>query len=65
MDWCDGDEGCGPTAEKGALSQLYLGTSPEVEEQDLRGRYFVPVVKEAKLGMSYILWKEPFFSCGG
>ncbi|KAF9143108.1 hypothetical protein BGX30_001301 [Mortierella sp. GBA39] len=38
----------GSTAEKGALSQLYLATSPEVEEQDLRGRYFVPVAKEAK-----------------
>ncbi|KAG0050289.1 hypothetical protein BGZ89_003890 [Linnemannia elongata] len=38
----------GSTPEKGALSQLYLATSPEVEERDLRGRYFVPVAKEAK-----------------
>lgn len=51
----------GATAEKGALSQLYLATSPEVEERDLRGRYFVPVAKEAKPGMLCILRKERFF----
>lgn len=50
----------GSTPEKGALSQLYLATSPEVEERDLRGRYFVPVAKEAKPGMFYILWKFIF-----
>ncbi|KAF9089256.1 hypothetical protein BGX29_012135 [Mortierella sp. GBA35] len=32
--------------EKGALTQLYLATSPEVEEKDIRGRYFIPVAKE-------------------
>ncbi|KAF9089261.1 hypothetical protein BGX29_012140 [Mortierella sp. GBA35] len=30
----------------GALTQLYLATSPEVEEKDIRGRYFVPIAKE-------------------
>ncbi|KAF9103358.1 hypothetical protein BGX29_003450 [Mortierella sp. GBA35] len=34
------------TPEVGALTQLYLATSPEVEEKDIRGRYFIPVAKE-------------------
>lgn len=50
----------GSTAEKGALSQLYLATSPDVEKRDLRGRYFVPVAKEARPGMPYFLRKELF-----
>eukprot|EP01012_Entosiphon_sulcatum_P047864 TRINITY_DN6548_c0_g1_i3.p1 TRINITY_DN6548_c0_g1~~TRINITY_DN6548_c0_g1_i3.p1 ORF type:complete len:410 (+),score=96.27 TRINITY_DN6548_c0_g1_i3:924-2153(+) len=29
----------------GALTQLYLATSPEVEERDLRGGFFVPVAE--------------------
>ncbi|KAG0319214.1 hypothetical protein BGZ97_002560 [Linnemannia gamsii] len=37
----------GSTADQGALSQLYLATSPDVEVRDVRGRYFVPVAKEA------------------
>ncbi|KAG0304244.1 hypothetical protein BGZ98_005756 [Dissophora globulifera] len=36
----------GMTPTKGALTQLYLATSPEIEEQDIRGRYFVPIAKE-------------------
>ncbi|KAG0298135.1 hypothetical protein BGZ98_000304 [Dissophora globulifera] len=31
---------------KGALTQLYLATSPEIEQQDIRGRYFIPIAKE-------------------
>ena len=27
----------------GALTQLYLATSPEVESKDIRGQYFVPI----------------------
>ncbi|KAF9132463.1 hypothetical protein BGW39_000100 [Mortierella sp. 14UC] len=34
------------TPEVGALTQLYLATSPEVEEKDIRGRYFVPIANE-------------------
>ncbi|KAI9028879.1 hypothetical protein CLU79DRAFT_802831 [Phycomyces nitens] len=30
------------SVENGALSQLYLATSPEVEEKDIRGQYYVP-----------------------
>ncbi|KAF9971910.1 hypothetical protein BGZ73_005042 [Actinomortierella ambigua] len=33
---------------KGCLTQLYAGTSPEIEEKDLRGRYFVPHGKELR-----------------
>jgi hypothetical protein len=29
------------TPEKGALTQLYLATSPEVEEKNIRGEYYV------------------------
>ncbi|KAG0283101.1 hypothetical protein BGZ96_012535 [Linnemannia gamsii] len=30
----------------GALTQLYLATSPEIENKDIRGRYFIPLAKE-------------------
>jgi NAD(P)-dependent dehydrogenase (short-subunit alcohol dehydrogenase family) len=32
----------------GALTQIYLATSPEIEEKDYRGLYFVPTAKEAQ-----------------
>ncbi|KAF9092037.1 hypothetical protein BGX23_004677 [Mortierella sp. AD031] len=32
--------------EVGALTQLYLATSTEIEEKDIRGRYFIPVANE-------------------
>ncbi|KAF9906123.1 hypothetical protein EC991_000919 [Linnemannia zychae] len=34
------------TPEYAALTQLYLATSPEVEEKDIRGRYFIPIANE-------------------
>ncbi|KAK5814358.1 hypothetical protein F5H01DRAFT_23872 [Linnemannia elongata] len=34
------------TAERAALTQLYLATSPEIEERDVRGKYFIPVANE-------------------
>ncbi|KAG9066667.1 hypothetical protein KI688_012575 [Linnemannia hyalina] len=34
------------TAEEAALTQLYLATSPEIEERDVRGKYFIPVANE-------------------
>ncbi|KAK3834780.1 MAG: hypothetical protein JOS17DRAFT_737733 [Linnemannia elongata] len=34
------------TAEDAALTQLYLATSPEIEERDVRGKYFIPVANE-------------------
>ncbi|KAF9547954.1 hypothetical protein EC957_007467 [Mortierella hygrophila] len=34
------------TPEVGALTQLYLATSPEVENKDIRGRYFIPIANE-------------------
>jgi len=33
------------TPEEGALTQLYLATSPEVEKDDIRGQYYVPIAK--------------------
>ncbi|KAF9114190.1 hypothetical protein BGX27_011463 [Mortierella sp. AM989] len=39
---------CASTPDVGALNQLYLATSPEVEEKNLRGLYFVPVGNECR-----------------
>ncbi|KAF9977058.1 hypothetical protein BGZ73_007172 [Actinomortierella ambigua] len=36
------------TPERGALTQLYAATSPEIEEKDIRGKYFVPVANQAQ-----------------
>mmetsp|Transcript_74404 Transcript_74404/g.198836 ORF Transcript_74404/g.198836 Transcript_74404/m.198836 type:complete len:307 (-) Transcript_74404:332-1252(-) len=35
----------GETSDQGALTQLYLAASPEVEAKGLRGQYFVPVAQ--------------------
>ena len=35
--------------EDGALTQLYLATSPEVESQDITGAYFTPVAKRGQV----------------
>ncbi|KAI9239389.1 MAG: hypothetical protein BYD32DRAFT_411400 [Podila humilis] len=32
--------------EVGALTQLYCATSPEIENLDIRGRYFIPIANE-------------------
>ncbi|KAF9089259.1 hypothetical protein BGX29_012138 [Mortierella sp. GBA35] len=29
--------------DQGALTQLYLATSPDVEEKDIRGKYYMPI----------------------
>ncbi|KAF9978484.1 hypothetical protein BGZ73_002149 [Actinomortierella ambigua] len=34
---------CAMTAERGALTQLYCATSPEIEGNNFRGQYFIPV----------------------
>lgn len=36
------------TNEDGALAQLYVATSPEIEEKKLSGEYFVPYGKLSK-----------------
>jgi hypothetical protein len=33
--------------EDGAITQMYLATSPEVEDQDIKGKYYVPYGVEA------------------
>ncbi|KAG0266941.1 hypothetical protein DFQ27_009299 [Actinomortierella ambigua] len=38
----------GMRPSKGCLTQLYAGTSLEIEEKDLRGQYFVPLGKELR-----------------
>ncbi|KAF9403375.1 hypothetical protein BGX21_004917 [Mortierella sp. AD011] len=38
----------GYTPEVGSLTQLYLATSPEIEEKNIRGRYFIPIANEIK-----------------
>ncbi|KAH7052608.1 hypothetical protein BKA57DRAFT_490859 [Linnemannia elongata] len=38
----------GMKPKQGALTQLYLATSPEIEERDVRGRYFIPIAKEVQ-----------------
>jgi hypothetical protein len=30
------------STEDGAITQMYLATSPEIEEKDIRGQYYVP-----------------------
>ncbi|CAO3682998.1 unnamed protein product [Umbelopsis vinacea] len=35
------------TPEEGAITQMYLATSPEIEEKSIKGKYFVPYGKEA------------------
>ena len=32
--------------EVGALTQLYCATSPEIENKDIRGKYFIPIANE-------------------
>ncbi|KAG0247466.1 hypothetical protein BG011_001428 [Mortierella polycephala] len=39
---------CAAKPEVGALNQLYCATSPEIEEKDIRGKYFVPVGHEMR-----------------
>ncbi|KAF9420373.1 hypothetical protein BGZ94_009151 [Podila epigama] len=34
---------CAASPEVGALNQIYCATSPEIEEKDCRGLYFIPV----------------------
>ncbi|GJJ74801.1 hypothetical protein EMPS_07159 [Entomortierella parvispora] len=36
----------GRPPKEGALTQLYGATSPEIENKDLRGRYFIPIANE-------------------
>ncbi|KAG0081059.1 Retinol dehydrogenase 14 [Podila epicladia] len=50
--------------EEGALTQLYLATSPDVIKKDIRGRYFVPTAEEQELnadaldvGLQEKLWE--------
>lgn len=38
------------TQDDGALTQLYVATSPDVVKSDVRGRYFVPIAQEESLG---------------
>ncbi|KAI9302561.1 hypothetical protein BJ944DRAFT_205832 [Cunninghamella echinulata] len=35
------------TTEDGALTQLYLATSPEVEDKKIKGKYYVPFAEES------------------
>jgi NAD(P)-dependent dehydrogenase (short-subunit alcohol dehydrogenase family) len=45
------------SVEDGALTQLFVATSPQIELRDLRGRYFVPLGKVH----SYALLEPAFF----
>jgi retinol dehydrogenase 12 len=38
----------GITPAEGALTQLFLVTSPNIEKEGIRGRYFVPIAKEVE-----------------
>lgn len=49
------------TPEVGALTQLYLATSPEVVNKDIRSRYFIPIANEIKpsyLGRDEVLQEK-------
>lgn len=47
------------TPENGALTQLYAATSPEIEEKNYKGIYFVPV---SKVGKAISAAQNPEFS---
>ncbi|KAI9276394.1 hypothetical protein BY458DRAFT_472631 [Sporodiniella umbellata] len=36
------------STENGALTQLYLATSPEVEQKEVKGQYYVPIATPSK-----------------
>ena len=36
------------TVEKGALTQLYLATSPDVENKPIRGQFYDPLASPSK-----------------
>ncbi|KAG2222417.1 hypothetical protein INT45_009429 [Circinella minor] len=40
-------------ADEGSLTQLYLATSPEVEEQNIHGEYYTPIAKRDKVKSDY------------
>ena len=35
--------------QDGALTQLYVACSPEIEEKNLRAQYFVPIAQQSPL----------------
>ncbi|KAG2227744.1 hypothetical protein INT45_004786 [Circinella minor] len=41
------------SVDEGALTHLYLATSPEVEEQSIHGEYYTPIAKRGKASSSY------------
>ncbi|KAI8357601.1 hypothetical protein B0O80DRAFT_424608 [Mortierella sp. GBAus27b] len=42
-----------------ALTTLYLATSPEIEEKDIRGRYFIPIANEIQPSMNHAIVELP------
>ncbi|CAK4075292.1 unnamed protein product [Aphanomyces euteiches] len=47
---------CGYSSDEGALTQLYVSTSPDVAKNEWQGQYFVPI---AKLDKSSELSRDP------
>ncbi len=39
---------CAAKPDVGALNQIFCATSPEIEEKDIRGKYFIPVGNELR-----------------
>ncbi|KAF9372396.1 hypothetical protein CPB97_001284 [Podila verticillata] len=37
------------TPDQGALTQLYVATSPDIVKNDIRGRFFIPIAVEEGL----------------
>jgi len=37
------------TQDEGALTQLYVATSPDIVKNDIRGRFFIPIAVEEGL----------------
>jgi retinol dehydrogenase-14 len=42
----------------GALTQLYLATSPQIENNNIRGRYFIPIANEIQPSMVLLLTEK-------
>ena len=42
------------TPRVGALTQLYVATNPEIENNDIRGRYFIPIANEIQPSKCFV-----------
>lgn len=49
----------GMAPEVGALMQLYCATSPDIENKDIRSKYFIPIANELDPSTFFLLTPPP------